>query len=97
MRAFMFFALTALTLMSNFQTPQSGRLPASDREPSSGYSCRIATGDITVVGRGSSKLEATENARVLCGSKMIDQHYAARRSIDESAELELACVNLNCI
>ena len=72
------------------------RTPASEREPSSSYTCRLVTGYGTAIGKGSSKLKAKEAAMEMCGSKLIDDYYARRGNIDPEAELELACINLEC-
>ena len=72
------------------------RSPASDREPSGQYTCRLVTGYGTAIGRGSSKLKAKEAAMEICGSKLIDDYYARRGKIDPDADLELACINLEC-
>lgn len=74
----------------------SDRSPASEREPSSSYTCRLVTGYGTAIGKGSSKLKAKEAAMEICGSKLIDDYYARRGKIDPDAELELACINLEC-
>jgi hypothetical protein len=75
---------------------QTQRRPASEREPSGQYTCRLVTGYGTAIGRGSSKLKAKEAAMEICGSKLIDDYYARRGKIDDDAELELACINLEC-
>jgi hypothetical protein len=76
-------------------TAQENRQPA--HSPSS-YTCRIVTGYGTAIGRGSTALQAKENAREICGSKIIDQYYAQRGQIgaDVEDDLALACVNLEC-
>lgn len=68
------------------------------RQPSRVYSCRLLTGYGSAVGRGSTQLAAKENARELCGSKLIDQYVAQRGSIpaDVEDDLVLSCVNLEC-
>lgn len=68
------------------------------REPARAYSCKIVTGYGTAIGRGSSQLAAKENAREICGSKLIDQYFAQRGKISDDAadDLALACVNLEC-
>ena len=60
--------------------------------------CRIVTGYGTAIGYGSTALEAKEQARLNCGTNMIDQYVAQRQNIPESAkdDLALACVNLEC-
>lgn len=73
------------------------RTPASEREPSGGgYTCRLVTGYGTAIGKGSTKLKAKEAAMEICGSKLIDDYYARRGKVDPDAELELACINLEC-
>ncbi len=72
------------------------RGPASEREPNSSYTCRLLTGYGTAVGHGSSKLKAKEAAREACGNMLIDDYYARRGHVDPDAELELACINLEC-
>lgn len=70
----------------------------SAQEASSNVSCRIITGYGTAVGYGANKSIARENARELCGTKIIDGYFASRGSIDDSQvdDLALACVNLEC-
>jgi hypothetical protein len=60
--------------------------------------CKISNGYVTALGQGATKLEAKENARLLCGEKLIDQQFAQRRGIaaDMTDELALACINLEC-
>ena len=60
--------------------------------------CKIVTGYGTAIGTGSTHHEALENARLSCGSAMIDQYFAQRREIpdDVKEDLALACVNLDC-
>jgi hypothetical protein len=72
------------------------RSPASEREPNSSHTCRLVTGYGTAIGKGSSKLKAKEAAMEICGSKLIDDYYARRGKVDPEAELELACINLEC-
>lgn len=71
---------------------------AESREPARTYSCKIVTGYGTAFGRGSSQLAAKENAREVCGSKMIDQYFAQRGNIspDVADDLALACINKEC-
>lgn len=60
--------------------------------------CRIVTGYGTAIGHGHTKLEAQEQARLTCGTQLIDQYFAQRREIPEDVkeDLALACVNLDC-
>jgi hypothetical protein len=60
--------------------------------------CKIVTGYGTAIGQGATKAEALENARLTCGTKLIDQYFAQRRDIPEEAvaDLSTACVNLSC-
>jgi len=60
--------------------------------------CKIVTGYGTAVGHGKTKLEAQEDARLICGTSLIDQYFAHRREIAEEQkdDLALACVNLDC-
>ena len=62
------------------------------------YSCRIISGYGTAIGTGSTKLKAKENAREICGDKMIDGYIAQRGDIpdDVIGDLTTACVNLEC-
>ncbi len=70
---------------------------AWERQPSTKeYTCRIVTGYGTAIGQGHTPLEARENAQLICGSKLIEDYYARRGNIDPDADLELACVNLEC-
>ena len=61
-------------------------------------SCRIETGYGTAIGKGETKSEALESARLDCGTKMIDDYIARRGQIPPEVidDLALACVNLNC-
>ncbi len=72
------------------------RAPAAENKT---YSCRIVSGYGTAIGHGPSKLKAKENAREICGDKLIDQYLAQRGSIPENAigDLTTACVNLECM
>lgn len=63
---------------------------------SKAYTCRLVTGYGTAIGQGRSANEAEENARMICGTKIIDDYYARRGNIDSNADLELACINLKC-
>lgn len=60
--------------------------------------CRIVTGYGTAIGQGETKAEALEDARLTCGTKLIDQYFAQRRDIPDEAvdDLSTACVNLRC-
>lgn len=71
------------------------RGPAAE---STAQSCRIITGYGTAIGTGSTKLKAKENAREICGDKMIDGYIAQRGSIPEEVvgDLTTACINLEC-
>lgn len=91
-------SLIMLSLMAGERVSVNGaRLPASDRSPNSNsYTCRLVTGYGTAIGRGSTQLKAKENAMEICGSKLIDDYYARRGKIDPDADLELACINLDC-
>lgn len=72
----------------------------SAQEPTGKHqvSCKIVTGYGTAIAYGKTKLEAKENARLKCGTSMIDQYFASRREIPEDVkdDLALACVNLEC-
>lgn len=60
--------------------------------------CRIVTGYGTAIGHGKNIKDAKEEARLICGTKLIDQYFAQRREIAEDTkdDLALACVNLEC-
>jgi hypothetical protein len=60
--------------------------------------CKIVTGYGTAIGKGKTRNEARENARLQCGTSLIDQYFSQRREISDSAkdDLALACVNLEC-
>jgi hypothetical protein len=60
--------------------------------------CKIVTGYGTAIGRGKTHAQAQEEARLICGTKLIDQYFAQRREIADDAkdDLALACVNLDC-
>lgn len=60
------------------------------------HTCRLETGYGTAIGKGRTASEAEENARLICGTKIIDDYYARRGNIDSNADLELACINLKC-
>ena len=68
------------------------------REPSAFKTCKIVTGYGTAIGKGRSLNEARENARLKCGTSMVDQYFAQRQAISEDVkdDLALACVNLDC-
>lgn len=87
--------LIAMTLAS---ATVSAAAPTRDVAARGSFSCRIVTGYGTAIGKGSSKLQAKENAREICGSKMIDDYFARRGNIDPDVvdDLALACVNLEC-
>lgn len=92
------FVLGALivTLMS---VQVSASTPPPSREPSRAMqTCKIVTGYGTAIGKGPTLSAAREEARLTCGTHMIDQYFAQRRDIPESAkdDLALACVNLDC-
>lgn len=83
------------------RAPASSSVADENRQPAhspSSYTCRIVTGYGTAIGRGTTALQAKENAREICGSKIIDQYYAQRGQINADVEddLALACVNLEC-
>jgi hypothetical protein len=61
-------------------------------------SCKLVTGYGTAIAKGKTKLEAKEKARLLCGTKLIEDYFARRREIAENVkdDLALACVNLEC-
>ncbi|MGZ3722169.1 MAG: hypothetical protein ACXVA9_04510 [Bdellovibrionales bacterium] len=65
---------------------------------SSMETCKIVTGYGTAIGKGKTHSQAREEARLICGTKLIDQYFAQRREIAEDAkdDLALACVNLEC-
>lgn len=81
-------ALVLTLITTRVSAATSGRL----------ISCKIVTGYGTAIGYGKTKLEAKENARLKCGTTLIDQYFAQRRDIPKSAEddLALACVNKEC-
>ena len=60
--------------------------------------CKIVTGYGTAIGKGKTHSQAREEARLLCGTKLIDQYFAQRREISDDVkdDLALACVNLEC-
>jgi hypothetical protein len=60
--------------------------------------CKIVTGYGTAIGKGKDHNKALENARLECGTRLIDQYFAQRRDIPEETkdDLALACVNLDC-
>ena len=91
MRAFTFIIGILLTTLIATEVAALGH-------PSSGYTCTIANGYGTAIGRGKSQLAAKENAREICGSKMIDDYIARRGEISPEVEedLVLACINLEC-
>lgn len=70
------------------------------REPSAAgtHTCKIVTGYGTAIGKGTTALQAKENAREVCGTNMIDDYLARRGRVDAHAidDLALACVNLEC-
>lgn len=79
----------------------SMRVSAMETKPDvkgSTHTCKIVTGYGTAIGRGKSIREATEAARLKCGTEMIDQYFAQRRDIpeDKKDDLALACINLDC-
>lgn len=63
-----------------------------------GHTCEIASGAGTAYGRGDTPAKALEEARMACGTALIDQYLAARGHIPESviADLTVSCVNLPC-
>lgn len=92
----LFVAVLTLSMVLGERTV-STRGPASEREPtSSSFTCKLVTGYGTAIGRGSSKTKAKEAAMEACGTAMINDYYARRGKIDPEAELELACINLEC-
>lgn len=65
----------------------------------SAFTCKIATGYGTAIGRGTTQLAAKQAAREECGSKIIDQYFAQRGRIpagEAEDDLVLSCVNLEC-
>ncbi len=68
------------------------------RMPAALETCKIVTGYGTAIGKGSTKKEALKQARLTCGTNMIDQYSAQRGRIpaDVEDDLVLACVNLEC-
>jgi hypothetical protein len=60
--------------------------------------CKIVTGYGTAIAKGKNHNEALEKARLICGTKLIDQYFAQRQHISEETkeDLALACVNLDC-
>lgn len=79
--------VSALSLIS--------RSPAAEKQS---YSCRIISGYGTAIGHGATKSIARENAREICGEKLIDGYLAQRGSIPDEVigDLTTACVNLEC-
>jgi hypothetical protein len=63
------------------------------------FTCKIETGYGTAIGFGETKRKATENAREICGEKMMDGYIAQRGRIPAEAEDDIIdlCVNKNCI
>lgn len=74
------------------------KVSAKEATPGKMETCKIVTGYGTAIGRGHTKLEAKEQARLTCGTAMIDQYLATRQNIpdDVKDDLALACVNLEC-
>lgn len=83
----------ASTKVTAMPTPHRG--PASEGKS---FSCRIATGYGTAIGRGQSKIQAKEVAREICGEKIIDGYIAQRGSIPDEVigDLTTVCVNKEC-
>ncbi len=71
---------------------------ATNVAPKRNATCRIVTGYGTAIGHGATMREAKEQARLNCGTQLIDQYFAQRRSVaaDVEDDLALACVNLEC-
>ena len=86
--------IISAVLITLIATKVSAQQPEGQRK----VSCKIVTGYGTAIGFGSTKLEAKENARLKCGTSMIDQYFASRREVPEDVkdDLALACVNLEC-
>jgi len=63
------------------------------------HTCKIETGYGTAIGFGESQRKATENAREICGEKMMDAYIAQRGRIPADAEDDIIdlCVNKDCI
>jgi hypothetical protein len=78
----------------------SVKVSAKEAAPVKGgmETCKIVTGYGTAIGRGKTVSKAREEARLICGTKLIDQYFAQRRDIAEDTkdDLALACVNLEC-
>lgn len=72
--------------------------PPTAETPRQDHTCIIRTGYGTAIGHGNSKLAAKENARIICGEKLMDRHFAQRRDVssDVTDDVVLACVNLEC-
>lgn len=74
------------------------------RAPSSVHHCKMSVAfegpgsKISVTAEGSSPKKARDNARIDCGTKVIDRYLASHREVDDimKDELALACVNLEC-
>ncbi|MGE3683143.1 MAG: hypothetical protein AB7G93_15580 [Bdellovibrionales bacterium] len=98
--------LMALPLMLILVAILTLRAQAAERElevertpaQKSRYTCVIRTGYGTAYGYGESPLKAKENARLICGDKIIDGYLAQRGNIPEDAvgPLSTACVNYEC-
>ncbi len=84
-----------VTLMSTQVSAMENRHPESVNKM---QTCKIVTGYGTAIGRGKTLSAAREEARLSCGTHMIDQYVAQRREIpdDVKDDLALACVNLDC-
>lgn len=90
-----FLGILLVTLATTKVSAAVQRAPAAETKS---YSCRIISGYGTAIGTGSTKLKAKENAREICGDKMIDGYIAQRGSIPDEVigDLTTACVNLEC-
>lgn len=89
----------ALLLSAILLTLITTRVSAGEaKSKSSQTTCKIVTGYGTAIGHGKSLKDAKEEARLICGTKLIDQYFAQRQQIPEDTkdDLALACVNLEC-
>jgi hypothetical protein len=60
--------------------------------------CKIVNGYGTSIGQGKDHREALKNARIACGTMIIDLYIKERGSIPEEmvGELAVVCVNYEC-
>ena len=60
--------------------------------------CKIVTGYGTAIAKAATLKEAREEARLKCGTELINDYFARRQDIPDSKkdDLALACINLEC-